>query len=119
MTPFPVYPWLQEQLVSIIRAIIQGNTFMSTVLPGSWIYPLSVDFWSRKLSVDGSRPNVVFCGFFCLLPKNFFLNDVPLSVMLNASNSNQSICESSSSISKGKSGNMNLQPHNNQVLWIF
>ena len=71
MTPFPVYPWLQEQLVSIIRAIIQGNTFMSTVLPGSWIYPLSVDFWSRKLSVDGSRPKVEFYEFFLLVAQKF------------------------------------------------
>ena len=39
----------------------------ATVLPGSWIYLQSVDFFlSRKLSVDGSRPKVEFCGFFCL-----------------------------------------------------
>ena len=28
------------------------NTVLWT--PGSWIYPQSVDFWDRKLSVDGS-----------------------------------------------------------------
>ena len=38
-----------------------------SVLPGSWIYPQSVDFWDRKLSVDGSRQKVEFCGFLCLL----------------------------------------------------
>ena len=45
----------------------------------------------------GSRSKVEFCGFFCLLPKNL-LNSVPLSAMLNTSSSNQSICESSSSM---------------------
>ena len=40
-----------------------GSYWTRVVLPGSWIYPQSVDFCGKKLSVDGSRPNVDFSDF--------------------------------------------------------
>ena len=50
----------------------------------SWTYPQSADFWDRKLSVDGSRPKVEFCGFFCLLLiLYYYSNSVSLSHVHN------------------------------------
>ena len=58
------------------------------MLPGSWIYPQSMDFWGRKSSVDGSKI-VEFCRFFYLCCFGLIKNEIS-SVQLSHVHNTQS-----------------------------
>ena len=41
--------------------LVENFCAVHAILPGSWIYPQSVDFWGRKLSMDSSKPKAAYC----------------------------------------------------------